>query len=224
MTVIDIAQGRPAGVFFDWDGTLVDSFRFLHGAHNHVRGALGIEPFSLEVFGGYFGQPREKLYKELYGEHVEEAKRLFEAYVRAHHLEGLSAMPGAADLLARLSDMGVVCGVVTNKKGDLVRQEIENFGWGHYFKSVVGAAEAPEDKPSPLPLLLAVERAGLVCDMSKIWFVGDTDNDMACARDAGARSVLIAPEEDYISLSESFSIDLHRQNCSGLRDFLLQYG
>jgi phosphoglycolate phosphatase len=215
---------KPEAVFFDWDGTLVDSFRFLHAAHNHVRGILEIEPFTLEVFEGYFGQPREKLYKELYGEHMEEAKKHFEAYVFANHLAGLVPMDGAQDLLEQLHRMGIPCGVVTNKKGSFVVKEIENFGWGKFFKSVVGAAEASADKPSPAPLFMAVERAEIFCDMANVWFVGDTDNDLACARDAGAVQVLVAAERDYTKLSKVFDIGLHRENCAALRDFLLQYG
>jgi phosphoglycolate phosphatase len=214
---------KPEAVFFDWDGTLVDSFLFLHAAHNHVRGILGIEPFTLEVFESYFGQPREKLYKELYGDNMEEAKIHFEAYVYANHLAGLVPIEGAQILLGQLYDMGIPCGVVTNKKGAFVVKEIENFGWGKFFKSVVGAAEASDDKPSPEPLFLAVERAGVNCDMANIWFVGDTDNDLACARDAGAVPILISSEKEYVRLSKGFEIALHRENCAALRDFLLQY-
>lgn len=141
---------RPEAVFFDWDGTLVDSFAFLHAAHNHTRGQLGIAPFTLEDFRGYFGQPREQLYAELYGsENVDAAKGHFESYVMAHHKEGLKPVKGAQALLKTLYDMGVPCGVVTNKKKDLVEQEIINYDWGDFFISVVGAGEAEADKPSP---------------------------------------------------------------------------
>jgi phosphoglycolate phosphatase len=213
----------PKAVFFDWDGTLVDSFKFLHGAHNHVRGVLGIAPFSLEVFEGYFGQPREKLYRELYGDHMEEAKTHFEAYVFANHLKGLSPTVGAQALLEQLHAMGIPCGVVTNKKGSFVVKEISNFGWERFFVSVVGAAEAQADKPSPAPLWLAVKRAGIVEDMGNIWFVGDTENDLACARDAGAVSILIAGNKENERFSKEFDIGLHRETCADLRDFLLQY-
>lgn len=215
---------KPKAVFFDWDGTLVDSFRFLHAAHNHVRGVLGIEPFSLEVFEGYFGQPREKLYAELYGDHIELAKHHFETFVRANHLQGLQPMAGAEDVLKTLESLAVPCGVVSNKKRELIEAEIDGFGWRKYFKSVVGAGDAPEDKPSPAPLYLAIERAGIVdAQASDIWFVGDTDNDMACARDAGCISVLIAPTSLHKRLLADFSIDLYYENCEGFRDFLLQY-
>jgi phosphoglycolate phosphatase-like HAD superfamily hydrolase len=59
--------------------------------------------------------------------------------------------------------------------------------------------------------------------MENVWFVGDTDNDLACAQSAGAISVLIAEKEPYIRLSKDYKIDLYCHNCKELHDFLLQY-
>ncbi len=215
---------KPKAVFFDWDGTLVDSFAFLHAAHNHTRAQFGMEPFALEVFEGYFGQPREKLYAEIYGaDNIEEAKGHFETYVYANHAEGLKPIVDAEEVLKALERLGVPCGVVTNKKRDLVEKEIQNYGWQDYFISVVGAGEAEADKPSSAPLLLAIERAGLDLPMPDIWYVGDTDNDLACANGAGCKSVLIAPQVEVIDLLEKYEIDLHQNNCSEFLEFLLQY-
>ncbi len=211
-------------VFFDWDGTLVDSFAFLHKAHNHVRGVLGIEPFSLDVFAGYFGQPREKLYTELYGDFRDEAKGHFEAFVLANHIHDLKPIDGGEKILEWFASAGIPCGVVTNKKGSLVSAEIESFGWGKYFVSVVGAGEAEADKPSAAPLLLALEQAGIACPMEKILYVGDTDNDLLCAQSAGAHSILIAEAAEYSALSAAHKIDTHFDSCKSFYDFLLQSG
>ncbi|MCB9980920.1 MAG: HAD family hydrolase [Rhodospirillales bacterium] len=215
---------RPEAVFFDWDGTLVDSFAFLHGAHNYTRAQFGIAPFSLEDFGRYFGQPREKLYIQLYGaENVEAAKGHFEAYVMEHHKEGLKPISGAQEVLEVLHRLGVPCGVVTNKKKDLVLREIENYGWDNFFISVVGAGEAESDKPSPAPLQLAIERMGLPLNLDKTWLVGDTDNDLACANALGCKTILILDGGEAANLLENYEVHMHQKNCQELREFLLQY-
>lgn len=213
---------KPGAVFFDWDGTLADSFAFLHAAHNHVCKTLGRPSFSLKEFEGYFGQPREKLYRELYAEHMEEARGHFERYVLDNHLSGLKPAEGAGVLLGTLRDMGIPCGVVSNKKRNLIEAEIENFGWGGFFISVVGAGEAEADKPSPAPLHLAVERAALALPMERVWFVGDTDNDLICAEQAGCVTVLVERQEIYEKLSVRHRVDIHRKNCEELNGFLLQ--
>lgn len=210
-------------VFFDWDGTLVDSFLFLYRAHNHTCSLLGRDNFSVKDFRGYFGQPREKLYTQLYGEHKEEAKKHFEAYVLANHTQELKAIEGSVGILKWFSKNGIPCGVVTNKKATLVRAEIEAFGWERYFCSVVGAGEAAHDKPSDAPLRLAIERAGLVdTDHSDIWFVGDTNNDLRCANTAGCPTVFIESLSEYELLSADHKIDLHFIDCQSFCDFLLQ--
>src|SRR5688572_23960171 len=146
---------RPSAIFLDWDGTLVDSFNFLMEAHNHVRRLLGLETFSPERFSEYFGQPREILYKALYGKHAQDAKGHFETFVQKHHLKFLKPLPGAETLVNTIHNMKFPCGVVSNKKGDFIRAEIENFGWTPLFSAIVGAGEAPQDKPAADPLLLA---------------------------------------------------------------------
>ena len=214
---------KPEAVFFDWDGTLVDSFAFLHQAHNHTRAQFGKTSFSREEFSGYFGQPREKLYAEIYGqENIEDAKKHFESYVYANH-GNLKPVEGAEDVLRYLSDMDVPCGVVTNKKRDLVDAEIRNCGWEDYFISVVGAGEAEEDKPSPAPLLMSMEKSGLALTTENTWFIGDTDNDLICANKVGCITVLIATEPEAAVLLEKYNVHLHKNNCTELARFLLQY-
>ena len=214
---------QPEAVFFDWDGTLVDSFGLLHAAHNHTRAELGFDSFSIEEFEGYFGQPREILYAKLYPDKMDEAKKHFEAYVLNNHIDGLKPMSGAGVLLELLYKMQIPCGVVSNKKRTLIEAEIASYGWEKCFVSVVGAGEASVDKPSSEPLKLAVSRSGLNVGMENIWFVGDTDNDVLCSDAAGSVTVLIASKNQAKPLLEKYKIHLHCNNCSELYEFLLQY-
>ncbi|MGB0719324.1 MAG: HAD family hydrolase [Bdellovibrionales bacterium] len=212
----------PKAVFWDWDGTLVDSFSFLHETHNHVRGQFGMVPFSVDVFKSYFGKPREALYTEIYGaDRLEDAKAHFEAYVTANHHK-IRAVDGAAAVLQAFKALDILMGIVTNKKGAFVRQEITHQGWDDYFVTVVGAGEADADKPSPAPLLLALAQSGLGLSPEEVWFVGDTDNDLACARDAGAPSVFIASPEPQHDIADLYNPILTFQSCRQFADFLLQ--
>lgn len=213
----------PKAIFFDWDGTLVDSFAFLHAAHNHTRQKLGFADVTIEEYHRYFGQPRDTLYNHLYEGYVEEAKQCFEDYVFKNHISGLKPIDGAEGILKLLQELDVVCGVVSNKKGNLIEAEIAHYGWGDYFQSVVGAGEAAEDKPSPEPLLLAIHKAGIDIAMRDLWFVGDTDNDLICSNTVNAITVLIRAEAESIDLLEKYEVHLHRNNCRELYEFLLQY-
>ena len=194
-------------VFWDWDGTLVDSFAFLHKTHNHVRGKFGMPSFSVEQFSGYFGRPREELYCDIYGaENIEQAKAYFEAYVIENHHE-IQPMEGAYELLKAFQARGLPMAVVTNKKGALVSKEISNHGWDDFFICTVGAEEAENDKPSSAPLFLALEKSGLEISPEEVLFVGDTENDVLCADGAGAQIAFIEDDlkkheiaKEYLSL------------------------
>ena len=171
----------PKAVFFDWDGTLVDSFSFLQDIHNYVLDALDLPARADGWFVDYFGKERDWIYQDIYGDVEEQARELFAEYLVENHVKVLRAMEGAKDLLDLLAAHHIVCGVVTNKQGDWVRKEIAAFGWDQYFASVVGAGEAGVDKPSSKPLVKAVQDANIDLSAEQIWFVGDTDSDLKCA-------------------------------------------
>lgn len=210
----------PSAIFFDWDGTLVDSYKFLEGAHNHVRVALGLAPFEGDEFKGYFGHPREKLYAELYGHDIERAKTLFGEYVVKNHVEHLKPMPGAVELLQAGKDAGCVMGVISNKKAEYLHREIAAFGWGDYFQVVIGAGDAPNDKPAADPLIMAVRQTDF--SMSEVWYVGDTDVDLQCAQNADCASIFIAHDNRSDTWIKLYKPLLIFKNCPDMTEFLLQ--
>ncbi len=212
----------PEAVFFDWDGTLVDSFHFLCRAHSHVRNEIGRPELTTEQFERYFGMPREHLYEELYAPHQDKAKTLFESYVNENHLEQISPMPGAEKLLDMLAELGIKTGVVTNKKPSFVLEEIGHLGWQKHFVSVVGAGEAKQDKPAADPLLLAIEKGGGHAGLENIWYVGDTETDLKCAREAKCISIFIQNQGNTEELIDVYQPAVVVKNCDELCGFLLQ--
>ncbi|MFN3701769.1 MAG: HAD family hydrolase [Alphaproteobacteria bacterium] len=212
---------KPEAIFFDWDGTLVDSYTFLEKAHNAVKASFGLPPLKPREFDIYFGMPREKLFAEVYGSHSEEAKRAFERYYLDNHLSDLTVITGVANMLETLAKLDICLGVVSNKKGNFLRAEIDYLGWGRYFgQRIVGAGEAAKDKPDPAPLLLALEKASLnPRDMShpaKIWYVGDTLIDVQCAVAAGCTPILVE------GISDKAAQNAYVKNYAQIQGFLLQ--
>jgi len=212
----------PKAVFFDWDGTLVDSFSFLQDIHNYVLDELRLPARADGWFVDYFGKERDWIYQDIYGDVEAQARVLFAEYLVENHVTVLKAMDGARDVLDILQAHGIVCGVVTNKQGDWVRKEIEAFGWGHYFSSVVAAHEAWADKPSCAPLVKAVADAGIDAKPDQIWFIGDTDSDMNCAKEYGSPAVLIHPDPVREPWYEDFDPFAVFDDCRAFHVFLLQ--
>lgn len=185
-----LALPRPRAILFDWDNTLVDTWSVIHHALSVTFRAFGKTPWTLEETRQRVRASARDAFPELFGEDTEAATELFYETFARDHLEGLAARPGAGEALAELAARDLWLGVVSNKTGRYLRQETAHLGWDGHFRRVVGALDAVRDKPSPEPVIMALEGSGLEPGPD-VWFVGDTDIDMLCARNAGCTAVLI---------------------------------
>jgi phosphoglycolate phosphatase len=208
------AAPRPRALLFDWDNTLVDSWETIHEALTITFAAMGHEPWTLQETKLRVAKSLRDSFPTLFGERWEEARRRYLAAFTAIHLERLTAMAGAAEMLGALGSSGLYLAVVSNKTGAVLRREAEHLGWTRHFTRLVGAGDAALDKPAAAPVLLALDGSGIAC--GEAWYVGDTALDMECARNAGCAGVLLgarALEEDSFA---RFPPDLHFSGCTAL--------
>jgi phosphoglycolate phosphatase len=190
---------RPRAILFDWDNTLIDSWGTIHEALNFVMGAMGKPAWSLADTKAKVRLSLRESFPLHFGERWEEAQRIYLDRFRAIHLDRLAALPGRSELLRGLAEDGIFLGVVSNKTGALLRLEAERIGWSAVFGSLVGAGDAPSDKPDAAPVRLALQGSGIDAG-GAVWFVGDTGLDMLCARNSGCVPVLLgsgATEEEF---------------------------
>jgi len=180
----------PRAVLFDWDNTLVENWRSIQAALNEALAAFGKAPLELEQVKHQARHSARDIFPSLFGQHWRDARDIYYAHLRGHHLAGLRVMPGTESAMDALSDRKVPLGIVSNKNGELLRREIDFLGWDGRFASVVGAQDAPADKPDPAPVRLALDRMEINAGES-VWLVGDTDIDMRAAIAAGCVPILV---------------------------------
>lgn len=107
-----------------------------------------------------------------------------------------TAQPGVPQLLARLAaDDAVHQTVLTGNTAANALVKLTAFGLQHWLDLAVGAYGSDHaDRCRLVPV--AIERVrrlrGLEVDAGDTWVVGDTGNDLACARAGGARCLLVA--------------------------------
>ena len=180
----------PRAVLFDWDNTLIDSWNAIHHALSVTLHAMGHQPWSFKETRTRVRASARDSFPLLFGSDWKKAMAIFYQTFEADHLEQLRECPGAGEMLARLHARGFLLGIVSNKRGDLLRREADQLGWTPLFHSLVGANDAVKDKPAVDAVDLALRGSGLTAG-SQIWFVGDTDIDMLCAANAGCVPVLL---------------------------------
>ncbi|MBN8727611.1 MAG: HAD-IA family hydrolase [Xanthomonadales bacterium] len=188
----------PAAVFFDLDGTLLDSAPDLIVAVERLAAELAAPPPDAEAIrrvvsaGG-----RAMLRVGLPGvgeERIDELlPRFLDIYSRSmtFHTRLFEGMP---EVLARLEGQGVPWGIVTNKPGWLARPMLAEMDFFAGCAALVTGDCLPVRKPDPAPLHLACELAGVAA--AQCVFVGDDLRDIQAGH--GARMPTIAAAWGYL--------------------------
>lgn len=181
---------NPRAVIFDWDNTLVDTWPVIHGALHHTFAALGLEPWTLEQTRARVKKSMRDSFPELFGGEWERAAEIYQQHYRSCHLENLDPLPLAEEVLRHFrAQPSLYVAVVSNKRGNTLRKEVEHLGWNGYFDALVGSGDAAYDKPHAAPVHLALEASG-VAPGEDVWFIGDSAIDLECAGMTGCTPLL----------------------------------
>ncbi|MCC9622888.1 HAD family hydrolase [Thalassospira sp. MA62] len=209
----------PKAVIFDWDNTLVDSWGTIQAALNLTFDEFGLDRWSMDETKQRVARSLRDSFPGLFGEdRWEEAKDSFYRHFQSIHLETLTPLIGAYDLLCALRDQGIYQGVVSNKNGNFLRAEAEHLGWTSFFGKIIGATDAENDKPAADPVHMAMGDSSAP-QYENLWFVGDSAVDIQCARNVGAAAILIGDEitgHDDTQNSAPLRPDWHFTDCESL--------
>ncbi len=215
-------------VAFDLDGTLVDTLPDIAAAANQMLADLGRPSADLARVRGFVGDGIARLTKRLItGEQAGEpapelASRGLESFIqhyREHFLRASRPYPGALELLRGLRAQGLRLYCVTNKAAAFTRPLLAHCALAPFFDLVLSGDDLPTRKPDPAPLLACCAQAGL--DPERLLMVGDSANDVLCARAAGSPVVCVSygycGEGDVRSLGPDAIVDRLEELPSFLR-------
>jgi len=190
--VPDLARTGQPGLLFDLDGTLVDS------VYQHVlawREALEREGIDLSVWrihrrigmsGGLFVRALSReVGAQITPERAERLQQLHgEGVMR--RLDQIRPLPGARELLGRLTEIGVPWAIATSGRAESAHA-IVGLLQVPDGTVVITRDEVPYAKPNPDLFLAAAARLGQ--DPSECFVVGDSIWDMLAARRAAALGI-----------------------------------
>jgi len=193
-------------ILWDIDGTLITSRgvgrRAMEDAAAAVAGLAELP--TIEMSGKTDPQILREIFRaaELTDDHIdrilpdaiaaaEAALARIEADLRAHG----SVLPGVQEVLERLDAAeGVRQTLLTGNLTANAAVKVGAFDLTHLFDAEIGAYGS--DHADRLELVpIALERAqrfrGETYDPHEVWVIGDTPNDLACARAGGVRCLLV---------------------------------
>lgn len=178
-------------IFFDMDGTLIDSKADLAATVNHTRRDLGLAEWTVEDIIQHVGLGAKHLLAHAIPERAADVDALwtiFQSHYAEHMIESVTLYPGVARTLAGLHDRGWLLGINTAKPNFATRAILEKFGLTRYFgNAIIAGGDCAEMKPSALPLRECASRMRGHRLSSHDWMVGDNWTDMACATNAGVK-------------------------------------
>ena len=206
----------PRAVIFDWDNTLIDSWGAIGEAVNETRAHFGLQVWNRrEILANCTRSARES-FPDWFGDKWQEAwDRYYNNFNKIRSQTGLHVLDGGRELVAWLKEKDIPSMVVSNKSGPILRQEVEQLGWQHYFASVVGAHDAARDKPARAHADMALDQAGLK-PSADILFIGDSETDIACARNVGCTPCLVGKQET----AKFLDVALFSEDCAEILDQL----
>jgi HAD superfamily hydrolase (TIGR01509 family) len=175
-----------AGVLFDWDGTLLNSYRADSQAYLAMFRELGCA-WGLEELAMHYSPDWYTVYRAagIPKERWSDADRLWRSHYARHPSR---LMAGARQILRRLSRRHSL-GLVTSGDRQRVTRQLRAFALTRIFHARVCGGDTPEKKPHPAPLLLALKKMNL--QPAECVYVGDTPEDLAMAKAAGMRAIAI---------------------------------
>lgn len=188
-----MSVSRTRGVVFDMDGTILDTLGDLTAAVNYALAQHGLPLRTATQIRAYLGNGPANLIRQACpaGTPEETAQMVLATYLpyyALHSQDTTGPYPGIPELLIRLQAQDIRLAVVSNKQECDVEALRRRF-FADTVELAVGDVAGRPLKPAPDGVLLAMERLGVRPE--ETWFVGDSEVDVATARNAGLRCIAV---------------------------------
>ncbi len=166
-------------IFFDLDGTLVDSKLGITNSVSYALRQFGIDPPPREALLPFIGPPLLYSFAHMFGMNEEESERAVAAYRVYYQKEGMlqcTPYEGIRELLAALRAAGKVLVLATCKPTVYATRILEHFGFLEYFTMVSGPELDGTRNEKDEVIAYALEQLGIT-DHTQVVMIGDRKND-----------------------------------------------
>ena len=186
---------------FDFDGTLFDTLETSKYVFRKAYEFLGI-PLNEDEVLQFTREPIPVSYQrmgapiEKYDAFIAQIEKYLNTTKESIDLTNIynDTYDTIIDLRMQEADLGIV----TSNNVPHVRDILRKFDMQKdFFTVLVGNREAPNPKPSPEPILKALEMINFKGDKKDVCYVGDSLNDCLSATNAGVVPILLDRDDEY---------------------------
>ncbi|NNM52782.1 MAG: HAD-IA family hydrolase [Pseudomonadales bacterium] len=187
-------KGPLEAVFFDLDGTLVDTAGDFHAILNELRHEYNLPPLPLSVVSAWVSQGSLHVIREGFRETELNDTQLESIRTDFLHRYALSLdvhaclFPGMPELLQALAEAAIPWGIITNKLSRYTFPLLASLQLSP--ASVICPDMVSKTKPDPEGLMRAAAEVG--ADPVNCLYIGDHERDIAAGHRAGMTTIAVA--------------------------------
>lgn len=200
---------KVKAVYFDLDGTLVDSEQLHALSWNRVLADFAIHYDEAEFCSYYAGKPTLEAAKTIKQEHqlaisaTELAKQKHDVFAEMAKQKLPRLIDGAKELLAWCQESGLKCALVTGSAKSEAEAILTGYNLHHYFDVIFTRDDVLKPKPDPEPYLKAIEALGV--DACQGIALEDTRTGSLSASGAGLFTIVVP--NNYASAHDFSHVD-----------------
>ena len=176
-----------SAIFFDLDGTLVDSSIGIHNGFTYTFEQLGVPSPDAKTIRGFMGPPLETSFAScLPADQVETAIQLYRSYYKEKGVYEAQLFPQIKNLLTELAQQYPLY-ITTTKNTPTAIDMTSNFEINQFFDGIYGSS------PQALHKADVIRQAITTHDLApeKVVIVGDTKFDMIGAQETGMKKLAV---------------------------------
>ena len=176
-----------SAIFFDLDGTLVDSSIGIHNGFTYTFEQLGVYSPDAKTIRSFMGPPLETSFAScLPADQVETAIQLYRSYYKEKGVYEAQLFPQIKNLLSELAQQYPLY-ITTTKNTPTAIDMTSNFEINQFFDGIYGS------NPQALHKADVIRQALTTHDLApeKVVIVGDTKFDMIGAQETGIKKLAV---------------------------------
>lgn len=189
---------KHKAVFFDLDGTLVDTLDDLTNAMNFALNLLGQPSINREECREMIGKGLAVFAYKALPDIAKHLQQQLIAEMKKRYLttcfQETTIYPGVLEFVDQCRQKGLKLAVISNKEHTLTQKIVRHYFGPERFECVLGQKENMKIKPDPAPIYWVMNELG-IDNPKDVLYIGDSDVDAQTALNAGV---------DFVGVSWGF--------------------